>query len=328
VSQRRSGGLWLFTLKRLAYAVPFVVAIAIMSFFLIRLTPGDPVTALTGGYPVPEEHRAAIRSEFGLDKSLLSQLLAYVGNLLQGDLGYSYANNQPVLELIMSRVGATLLLMVTAMVVAALVGIPLGVLASRKAHSTVDSASTLAALWGYAIPVFWLGQVLILLFAITWAIFPSGGMTSSRTTLTGSSYWLDVAWHLVLPVLALSVRYIAVNMRLTRASMLEAMRSDYILTARAKGISERTVLFRHGLKNAMLPVVTMVGYNFGFALGGSVLVETVFAWPGIGRLLFTSIGARDYPVVMGVFIFMGVAVILANLITDIVYARLDPRIRY
>jgi peptide/nickel transport system permease protein len=251
----------------------------------------------------------------------------YFKNVTKGNLGYSFANRRPVIELILERLGNTLILTMSAMVFAAFTGIFLGVVASKWPRSWIDSIVTSGALLGFSIPVFWLGQILIIVFAVKLGLLPAQGMHSVRESYTGLARIRDVGLHLALPAFALSMRYLGLNARITRASMLEVMGKDYIITAKAKGVPEWRLTINHGLRNALLPVVTVIGYNFGFALSGSALVETVFAWPGMGRLLFDSLAARDAPVILGVFLAVGVMAVIANLITDIVYAILDPRIR-
>lgn len=316
-----------FILRRILEAIPLLFGVIIVVFTLVQLSPGDPVQALVGDFPASEEYIEQIRHEYGLDKPAWQQLALYISNVVQGNLGYSFANRQPVLNLIFQRLGNTLLLTISAMSFAAIVGILAGVIASRRPRSLLDNLVTSGTLFGFSIPVFWLGQILIILFAVQLGWFPAQGMRTVRADYQGLDHILNVAWHLTLPALALSMRYLGLNARMTRTSMLEVMGKDYIITAKAKGISENRLIFRHGLRNALLPIVTVIGYNFGFALSGSALVETVFAWPGMGRLLYDSLTTRDTPVILGIFLAVAIMAILANLITDIVYAILDPRIR-
>ena len=323
-----SKALGRFALERLVNAVPLLFGVIVVNFLLIALSPGDPVTALIGEFPAPPEYIARVRSEYGLDRPIHERLFLYIGNVLRGDLGYSFANRQPVLELVLERLGRTLVLMVTTVVFATIVGVTLGVLAARRPHSALDSGSTGFALLGYSVPEFWLGQILILVFAVWLGWLPAGGFRDIRASYTGFEGVLDMARHMVLPVMALSFRYMAITTRLTRASLLEVMNSDYILAARARGISERRVLWLHGLKAAALQIITVIGYNFAFIVAGSALVETVFGWPGVGRLMYDSLFTRDYPVLLGILLIVSVAVILVNLLTDLAYALFDPRVRY
>jgi peptide/nickel transport system permease protein len=324
----RSSNLGRYVVVRILQAVPLLLGVVVVNFTLVHLAPGDPITALTGEFPAPPEYVARLRAEFGLDRPLWEQLFRYIVSILQGNLGFSFIRRAPVLDLVVERAGPTALLMLSAMALSVLLGVLLGVVSARRVYSATDNALTVAGLVGYSIPVFWLGQVLIVLFALTLGWLPASGMVSLRTPPEGLARALDIGAHLLLPALCLSTRYIALNTRITRTSMLEVMHTDYIVTAKAKGLPERAILVRHALRNALLPVVTIVGYNLGFALSGSVLVETVFGWPGLGRLLFESIGSRDYPLLLGIFLFLSVVVVVTNLVTDILYAYLDPRIRY
>ena len=255
------------------------------------------------------------------------RLVAYVGNVLTGDLGHSLSNRRPVATLLWERLPNSVLLALSGLGFAAVVGVLLGVIAATIRHRIIDTAITVLALTGFALPVFWLGQVLIIIFAMNLGWLPSQGMRSMRVPAAGLDLWLSVAWHLILPMLAVAAREIGLNARITRTSMRETMNRDYITTLRAMGLSESRIMWRHALKNAMLPVVTVVGYNFGFALAGTILIETVFAWPGVGRLLYDAITTRDNIVVVGVFLLTAVLVVLVNLLTDIIYGFLDPRIR-
>jgi peptide/nickel transport system permease protein len=252
----------------------------------------------------------------------------YVWNAVRGHLGFSFAYRLPVARLVAERLGSTFLLMATALTAAALVGISLGVAASRRQGSGIDVAATGITLGGYAIPDFWLAQLLVLLFAVALGWLPAQGIRSVREEYAGFAAALDIGRHLILPAAALSFRYMALIARLTRASMLEAMSQDFILAARARGADERAVLVQHGLRNAALPIVTVIGYNFAFVLAGSALVETVFGWPGVGRLLYDAILQRDTPVLLGILLMVSATVVVVNLATDLLYGTLDPRVRY
>lgn len=321
-------GLAVYALRRVINAIPLVIGVVVINFLLIALAPGDPVTSLIGEYPAPPEYVAKVRSDFGLDRSIPERLLLYVANVAKGDLGFSFANRQPVLGLLLERLGRTLILMLSTVVVATTLGLLLGVAAARKPGSLTDRGATGFSLIGYAVPEFWLGQLLILVFAVSLGWLPAGGFRSVRVEYTGFAALLDSAKHMILPMAALSFRYLAITTRLTRASLLEVMTAQYIVAARGRGLSENTVLWRHALRAAALPVVTVIGYNFAFIVAGSALVETVFGWPGIGRLMYDSIYTRDYPVLLGILLFVSVTVIVVNLITDALYAVLDPRVRY
>ena len=233
-----------------------------------------------------------------------------------------------MLDVVLARLPATLLLTVTQYIVAIIAGIALGVVSARRQHWLADGTTTLISVVGYAVPVFWLGQMLVLGLSFKLGLFPSQGMYSLRYDMSPLEKWLDVAWHLVLPCVTLAFFNLALIARLTRANMLQTLQLEYLMFARSKGISERAVLFRHALRNAVLPVVTIIGINVKTLITGAVLTETVFAWPGIGRLTYEALTARDYPVLMAMFVFVGILVVIANLLTDIAYAYLDPRIRY
>jgi len=309
------------------HAVPLILGVVVMNFTLIHLAPGDPILALIGEFQASPEYVQSVRQQFGLDRPLPVQLGLYLWNLLQGDFGFSFALKQPVLEVILDRVPATLLLMGVAILYATVGGALCGVISSRRQYSIADNAFTLVALIGYSMPVFWLGQILLILLGLQYPIFPAQGMESLRESYTGLARSLDILHHLVLPAFTLGLGYLAVDLRFTRSSMIEVMSQDYIRTARAKGLSERAVFYKHALRNALIPLVTITGLNFGFLLAGAVLTETVYAWPGLGRLMYDSIYARDYPVLMGMFVVISVMVIVVNFVTDIAYSVLDPRIR-
>ena len=276
-----------------------------------------------------EELKAELRTQYGLDRPLPVQLAVYLGKVVRGDLGHSYFFNVPVSGLIAERVPATLLLVLASVLVAFLAGTALGVLSSRKPNGPLSQAITVLSLVGFAAPVFWTGIMLVILFASVVPLFPVSGMRdveslSSAESLAGL---VDVLHHLVLPAFTLAIVYMAQYSRLSRASMLEVLGSDYIRTARAKGLAERLVVWKHALRNALMPVVTIAGLQFGNLISGAVLVETVFSWPGLGTLAYDSILGRDYPTLLGVLFFSSVLVIVANLLTDLAYRWIDPRLR-
>ncbi|MEO5595823.1 MAG: ABC transporter permease [Lysobacteraceae bacterium] len=320
--------LFRFGLRRLAQTIPLLAIIIAINFTLIHIAPGDPVDVLIGPSEANPELIAQLRAEFGLDQPLMTQLVTYYKKILSLDLGQSFRYRESVLDLILSRLPATLLLMGSALVVSTLLAIALGVVAALKPYSALDNGTTLVALAGYSMPVFWLGQLLLIVFSLQLDWFPAQGMQSLRVPAQGWGKVLDVAHHLVLPAVTYSLYNLALMFRLTRVKMQDVLAQDYILTARAKGLSERQVIMRHALRNAMLPVVTVLGLNFGFMLAGSVLTETVFAWPGTGRLLYEAILARDYPVLMGLFLCLSTMVVLINVCTDIAYAVIDPRVAF
>lgn len=319
--------MWRYVLGRLLQVPPLVLAIAVVLFTIIHLAPGDPVQALVGDFPAPDEYVRQVREEFGLDRPLIVQFGRYVGALARGDLGFSFVYRKPVVTLIAERAGATALLTLTALAFASTLGVALGVLAARRPFSALDSLVSGGSVVGFSVPVFWLGQLLILIFAVVLGWLPAQGMESVRERYEGLARVGDVALHLLLPAFALSLRFLGMTARLARSSMLEVLGRDYIRSAQAKGAGEVRVLVRHALPNAVLPVLTLVGYNLGFVLAGSALVETVFGWPGMGRLLYDSVFARDSPVLLGIMVTVSVTVVAANLLTDLLYAYVDPRLR-
>jgi peptide/nickel transport system permease protein len=316
-------------LRRLALAVGLLLAVLALNFALIHAAPGDPALVIAGEMGGADEAAMAqIRKAYGLDQPLPVQFATYLGRSLQGDLGMSYLYNKPVSELILDRLGPTILLVLTALLAAIAFGTLLGVMASRRPDSVFSGAVTVFSLIGYAMPVFWTGILLVILFGKVWPIMPIAGMRDVRMLGAGSlASMLDVLHHLVLPALTLGLIYLAQYSRLARASMLEVLGSDYIRTARAKGLGERAVTYKHALRNALMPLVTIAGLQFGNLISGAVLVETVFSWPGLGTLALDAILGRDYPTLLGVLTFSALLVIVANLLTDLSYRWIDPRLR-
>ncbi|MCC3306420.1 ABC transporter permease [Sneathiella sp. HT1-7] len=313
--------------KRIGNAVILLLAVLVLNFTLIHIAPGDPVEVLAGemGGATPEL-LAELRADFGLDQPFHVQLFTYLGNVLQGNLGYSFYYDKPVTELIFDRIGATLLLVITALLFALFVGTALGIASAQKRNSLLSNVVTLLSLAGFSAPVFWIGIMLILLLSVALPIFPIAGMATADEPEGNFAYILDVVWHLVLPALTLASIYLAFYSRLSRASMLEVLESDYIRTARAKGLSRFLVVYKHALRNAVLPVVTFAGLQFAQVISGAVLVETVFAWPGLGTLAFESILRRDSPTLLGILFFSAVLVLVVNIVVDIAYRIIDPRI--
>ena len=315
-----------YLLRRLAQVVPAVAGILVITFVAVHTAPGDPVLALAGEHG-DAVYYAFIREKFGLDRPLPEQLLVYVGRVISGDLGLSFVHGRPVTAVVAERLPATLLLIGTALVLSTTTGVALGVLAARRAGRPSDLALRTGTLLAHAMPSFWLAQMAAIVLALGTGWFPVQGLTDARRAFTGWRYALDVAHHLVLPVLVLAAGELALTTRLVRTGVLEALATDYARTARAKGLPERSVV-RHALRNALLPIVTVIGSRAGLVVTGAVLVETVFAWPGLGQLLLSSIQTRDVPVLLGLFLLTSVSVIAANLLTDLAYVWLDPRIRY
>ena len=316
-----------YAVRKLIQVPLLLLGMIFVMFVLIHVAPGDPIAVFVGDQPAPPEYIAELRHHLGLDRSLPEQFVDYLGGVVQGDLGYSFYYSQPVLSLIFERLPATLLLMGTGLVSATLLGVALGVVAAARPNGWVDAASSFTTLIAFSLPVFWLGELALLVFALQLGWFPTQGLSDLRAPSEGFGAILDRVKHLILPAAVLGTRYVAIDFRLTRAGVLEVLTHEYILTARAKGLSGPVLLFRHALRNALLPIVTITGLNVGFALSGAVLTEVVFGWPGIGRLTLDAISHRDYPVLMGIFIVVTTAVVLVNLVTDLVYGLVDPRIR-
>jgi peptide/nickel transport system permease protein len=316
-----------YVLRRLLQAVPVVFAILVLNFLLLHLAPGDAAQVLAGeAASATPEYMAELRHRFGLDRPVAVQLLLYVKNMLALDLGFSFRHNMPVLQLILGRLGPTLLLMLTTLIGSVLAGIALGLLAAARAGSWRDTLISVFALVSYATPLFWVGLMLIVVFSLKLDWLPTSGMETVAAFYDGWARVVDIARHLVLPALTLSLFYMALYVRLMRAAMLEQSGMDYVTTARAKGLGEARITLSHVLRNAVLPVVTMVGVQAGSLLGGSIVVETVFAWPGLGLLAFQSLFARDFNLLLGIFFLSACLVIAVNLAVDVLYTVLDPRI--
>ena len=318
---------WRFLAQRLVKMAAMIVAIAVANFLLIHAAPGDPASVMAGEAGAADpQFIAQLRAQFGLDQPLSTQLAIYLGHLLHGDLGMSYRQGRPVAALIAERLPATLLLTGTAFAFALAMGMLLGALAAQRVGRWADSVITVLALGFFATPIFWVGLMLVLVFSVWLDWLPSFGMNTVGADYTGWAAVADTAQYLVLPALTLGLFYMAVYARLTRASMLEVASQDFVRTARAKGVPEGRILRRHILRNALLPVITYAGIQAGQLIGGSILVETVFAWPGVGRLAFDALLARDYQLLLGVFLCTSVLTVVFNLVTDVVYAWVDPRV--
>jgi peptide/nickel transport system permease protein len=316
-----------FVGRRALYAVPLLLVIIVLMFTLLHLIPGDPVQALVGDYPVPPAYRQAIEEKYRLNDPFLVQVSNYLINIVKGDFGFSYQNQRAVLDLILERAPRTLLLASVSFALAIPLGIAIGVAAGTTRSPGTDKFWTTTALIVYAIPTFWLGQLLIMLFALRLGWLPTQGLGPMVSRAQGFSWVLEKVRYLTLPVLAFGIHEGMRVTRIMRASVIDTLSQGYIITARAKGLTRGQIIRRHVLRNSSLPLVTIAGYAFGSALGGAVLLETVFTWPGLGLLLVDSIRLRDNMTVIGVVIFSALAVILMNLIVDLLYAALDPRIR-
>ena len=300
-------------LRRLLLAIPTLAGVLIVVFLLLYVAPGDPVLQMVGER-ADEATIARLRAELRLDDPLPTQFAHYAGGVLRGDLGNSYITRRPILDDILDRFPNTLLLAGAAMLLASVIGIALGILSARHPGGWIDRASLGLAYVGISFPVYWVGLLLILLFAVTLRWLPASGFGSWE--------------YLILPALALGSRSIAFLARVTRSSMLETLGSDFVRTARAKGVRERGVVLHHALRNALIPVITVLGLDFGYYLTGSILTETIFSWPGIGRYVVNAIARRDLPAIQGSVLFLSIVFVLVNLITDLAYAKADPRVKY
>jgi peptide/nickel transport system permease protein len=323
-----SARLLRYVFRRLLQAIPVVLGVVVLNFLLLQLAPGDAATVLAGeAGGAPAEYVQALRQRFGLDKPVPVQLALYVKNILALDLGYSFRNQSPVLPLILARLSATLLLMGTTLVLSLGIGVLLGLMAAVWVRSWKDHVISVVAIIAYAMPLFWIGLMLILLFAIKLDWLPTSGMEDAAAFYEGWERVVDIAQHLILPAVTLSLFYMAFYARLMRATMLEQRGLDYVTTARAKGLTERQITLRHVVRNALMPVVTVAGVQVGGLLGGSVVVESVFAWPGLGQLAFQALFARDLNLLLGIFFISSCLVVVINIVVDVVYVLLDPRVR-
>jgi peptide/nickel transport system permease protein len=312
-----------YLLRRLLHLGPVLLGVSLIVFLVLHLTPGDPAEVMLGSQATQED-LSRLRAQLGLDRPLHVQYLHWIGRVLQGDLGRSLWMKRPVLAEVMERFKATLLLTASALLLSTGGGIALGIGAATRANSLLDRLSTVASLFGASMPVFWLGIVLMVIFSLWLGWLPASGMFAPY----GGGGPRDLLAHLALPALTLAAASVTIIARLTRSAMLDVLGQDYVRTARAKGVPEWTVVVRHGLKNALIPIVTVVGVQAGYLLGGAILTETVFAWPGVGTLVVQGILARDVPLVQGAVLVVAFTFVLVNLAVDLLYAYLDPRIRY
>ncbi len=329
-----------YILRRIAFSLMTLAAVIVFNFFLFRIIPGDPVAMISSPRMKPET-RDLIREQYGLDKPVWlnidavreeeqisaifdSQFFHYLKNLSQGNLGVSFRQKQPVADLITMRLGPTILLILTGEIAAILLGTTLGIIAAWKSKSKIDALSMFVGLLAWSIPPFWMGIVLL---TTARGYFPSGGYETIGTIFDSElEHWLDIGRHLVLPALTMAITLFGSYLMVARSASLEVLAEDYILTAKAKGLSTFKILWSHALKNAALPLATIIALDLGYALGGAIQIETIFSWPGIGRLMFDSIAQRDYPILQGTFLLLATSVILANFLADITYLLLDPRV--
>jgi peptide/nickel transport system permease protein len=318
-----------FIAQRIVKGVVVLIAIIVLNFFLIRLAPGDPAIVMAGEAGAGDKvFVQQLREKFGLDRPLPEQLFVYVRGVLSFDLGFSVRQQAPVSQLIVERLPATLLLTLSAFAISLAFGILFGVLASRFAGTFLDTAITVMALIFYATPLFWIALIAILFFSVWMDWLPSFGYETVGANYTGFRHVLDVGAHLIMPAATIGLFFMATYTRMTRASMLEVTRLDFVKTARAKGLRDSVIQRRHILRNALLPVVTLAGVHSGTLIGGAVLTETVFAWPGIGRLMYEALLQRDYNLLLGVFVVCSAMVLIFNLVTDLIYRLVDPRIEF
>ncbi len=328
-------------LERLLQLVPVLLGVSLIVFVMMALTPGDPVQIMIGDQSVTPEQEAALRRGLGLDRPIYERFFIFLGNAVQGDFGTSFYHNRPVSEVIAERLPATIELSLVALIVALVTSIPLGVLAAIKRNSLLDRVATVGSLLGVSLPGFWFGILLLMLFAVHLHILPVSGRIGYSSEIEPITHFLlidtllrgefgafvDALKHIILPAITLGLPMTAILMRVTRTSMLEVLRQDYVTFADAKGLSRRKVLFRHALKNALIPTVTVAAIETGSLLGGNMIVETVFGWPGLGRLVVESIFLRNYPLVQAAVLFYAVTYVLLNFTADILYTYLNPRVK-
>lgn len=308
--------------KRLLTMIPVLLGLSIIVFLIMAMIPGDAATAILGSYATPE-NVARINRELGLDKSLPEQYFIWVANLLQGDLGRSYILNRPVLDEVLERFGATLILAGAALVLCSVFGLLAGIASAVRQFGWTDKLVTFFVLIGISMPAFWLGLIFILLFAVHWRLLPASGMFA----IYGGGDLPDLLVHLILPATTLAIVATGVIARLTRAAMLEVLRQDFVRTARAKGLNERKVVYRHALRAAMVSIIPVIGVQAGFVLGGAVYIETVFQWPGLGAMLVKAVSTRDLLLVQGGVLIAAASYVLVNLAADVAQAMLDPRLK-
>lgn len=309
--------------RRGVQAVPVVLGILTLTFVLVHVAPGDPVVFMAGEGGTPEYY-AQMRARYGLDRSLPTQYVTYLGSAFTGDLGHSFEYQLPVAEVIVGRLPATLLLTGTALLLAIVGGLAVGLVAALAPGSALDASLRVSTSLLAASPVFWTGQLLLLAFAVRLPLFPVGGVASLRGEV--ASPWLDTAWHLALPAVCLSLGFLALLARVVRGGVTRELGREYIRAARSRGTSRSTTAVRHALRNALMPAVTLVGHQTGSLLTGAGLVEAVFGWPGLGRLLIDATAQRDYPLIIAMLVTVSLLVVVANVVTDVVYAAVDPRI--
>lgn len=328
-------------LERLIQLVPVLLGVSVIVFVMITLTPGDPVDIMIGDQTVTPAQEAAMRHDLGLDRPVVERFFVFLGNAVQGDFGESFYHHRPVIDVIAERLPATIELSLVALIIALVTAIPLGVLAAIKKNSVMDRLATVGSLLGVSLPGFWFGILLLMLFAVHMQILPVSGRIGYSSEIAPITHlllidtllrgrpdaFLDALKHIILPAITLGLPMTAILMRVTRTSMLEVMRQDYVTFAEAKGLARHRILFRHALKNALIPTVSVAAIETGSLLGGNMIVETVFGWPGLGRLVVESIFVRNYPLVQAAVLFYAVTYVLLNFFADILYTVLNPRVK-
>ncbi|MEM1633874.1 MAG: ABC transporter permease [Sulfolobales archaeon] len=320
--------MWRYLLSRLIQSFFIILVVIVINFFIISLAPGDPVRFIAGDLSLYSPEVAEyLRARWGLDKPLYERLAIYIYNVMRGDLGYSYRYSAPVAELIIERLPTTLLLTITANLLAFVLGVYAGVLAARRVGGRIDTALNLLNFFLWSTPSFWLGIVLMLLFGVYLRILPVAGLMDVRNPQTGFMLYLDIARHSILPITTLTLITLPLYYKIVRDTMIQQASEDYVITYRAIGYSEGEIYRRFVFRNSIIPPVTVFAIHMGFAVAGAALIENVFGWPGVGRLLLDSIASRDYPIILGVYLVISITVVLANLIVDLLYAYLDPRVR-
>ena len=316
-----------YILSRIAWSIGAIFAVLVANFIIVRVVPGDPIDAIVGEYPAPPEYVATLREQLGLDQPIFVQLVKYLEQLASGNLGFSFSNRQEILPLLMDKAQFSLMLMVPGLTLASILGVLLAAAGARRPGTAADSATAAVSLVGFSMPVFWLGQLLILLFAVNLGWLPAQGMGADDSEVGFFPAVGSRIQHLVLPVTCITLFYMAVIARVSRSAIASSLSQDYVKSALTRGVSERYALWRHGVRSAAGPIVTVIGYNFGSVLTGAVLTETVFSWPGLGGLFVQAISNRDYAVVQGVFLLTGIAVVIANIAVDLITAAMDPRVK-
>lgn len=315
-------------LRKILYALITIMAVIIFNYFLFRILPGDPISMIMRNPKASEASIEAIRASYGLDLPWYSQFIVYLKGLFTGDFGTSFVYKAPVMEVIGAKILPTVVMLGLAEIVAIIVGIFLGIMAAWKRGSKLDVGTLSFSLITYSMPTFWLGMIMVVIFAVNLRWLPISGMTTAGMVYPSSIELIgDMAVHLILPVITMSILLIGEYALTMRNTLIDVLAEDYITTARAKGFREKYVLRKHAMPNAMLPMVTIIAINLGLVIGGAVQIETIFSWPGIGNLMYEALSARDYPVLQGIFLLVTVCVVLANLITDLIYDRIDPRVR-